>query len=100
MAGTPDPRDSVEIGGVPIAGHADPGTPPRAGDAPPPADASPGGRDKPYLRLWFECSKQYARAYRSPDGSAYLGRCPTCGETIRFCVGPGGSSERFFRVSC
>lgn len=30
----------------------------------------------------------------------YLGRCPKCGLTAKFSVGEGGTSERFFRVSC
>ena len=55
---------------------------------------------KPYLRLWFTCSGQYARAYRSADGRVYFGRCPKCGLTARFPIRQGGTSERFFRVSC
>lgn len=53
-----------------------------------------------FLRLWFECSGQYARAVPTADGSAYVGRCPKCGATSRFEIGPGGTSERAFRVSC
>lgn len=56
--------------------------------------------ERPYLRLWFKCSGQYARAYRSACGSVYVGRCPKCGASSRFRVGAGGTSERFFQVSC
>ena len=27
-------------------------------------------------------------------------RCPKCGKTVSFRVGSGGTSERFFEVSC
>lgn len=71
---------------------------PVPGPSPAGAAAPAGGR--PYLRLWFECSGRYARAYKAPDGTVYLGRCPRCGAAARFPVGEGGVSERFFRVSC
>lgn len=83
----PDPRDTVELGGSS-----------RPSAAPPAQAAAPAAR--PFLRLWFECANQYARAYRSPDGTMYTARCPSCGAPSRFPVGPGGTSERFFRVSC
>lgn len=85
-----DPEDIVEIGGS-AACHG-PGTPRRA-------DPS-GGSARPYLRLWFACANQYARAYKLPCGTAYSGRCPSCGQAMRFAIGPGGTSERFFQVSC
>ena len=89
-----DPRDKVQWSGVQE----------RAGveDDPQESDISspPVAVGTPYLRLWFTCSGQYARAYRSQDGRLYLGRCPKCGGTARFPVGSGGTSERFFRVSC
>lgn len=58
------------------------------------------GAPNSYLRIWFECARQYARAYPNPDSSAYIARCPTCGNSRRFPIGPGGTSERFFRVTC
>jgi hypothetical protein len=58
------------------------------------------GEDRTFLRLWFACSSQYARAYKSADGTAYTGRCPTCQKCIQFPVGPGGTSQRSFTVSC
>ena len=53
-----------------------------------------------YLRLYFQCSNRYNRAYRSADGTRYTGRCPACGKTMNFAVGKGGTSKRFFNVSC
>lgn len=55
---------------------------------------------RPYLGVVFSCSGQYLRAYRNADGTAYAARCPRCGRAVRFTVGPGGTSERFFRVEC
>lgn len=65
-----------------------------------PSSDAPAEGGRPYLRLYFRCSNQYVRAYRNAAGESYLGRCPTCGKTISFAVGPGGTSERFFQVSC
>ncbi len=73
------------------------------GEAAGAGSASPSsgeGAGTPYLRLWFRCAGQYVRAYRQRDGRAYAGRCPKCGGTIRFPIGPGGTSDRAFEVSC
>ena len=82
----PDREDTVELSTSAAPDRASP-------DA-----GNPGGR--PYLRLYFRCSNQYVRAYRNADRESYLGRCPACGKAISFAVGPGGTSERFFQVSC
>jgi len=57
-----------------------------------------GGR--PWLGVLFRCSGKYQRVFRNVDGTAYLARCPTCGKSVRFLVGSGGSSGRFFEVAC
>jgi hypothetical protein len=89
----PDAEDQVDLSpSLHPPGVQHPGTPS------PPTLPAPIGR--PYLRLYFRCSNQYTRVYRNPEGTSYLGRCPACGKTIRFVVGPGGSSERSFIVSC
>lgn len=87
-----DPRDQVELSSRPEAA----GGGASGGQAGPFERAGTGG----YLRLWFDCSKQYARAQKSLDGKSYTGRCPSCGKTMRFVVGAGGTQQRFFRVSC
>lgn len=66
-----------------------------AGDSNPPPR---GGR--PFIGVSFVCSNQYVRVYRNAKGEHYLARCPTCGKTVSFRVGNGGTSERFFEVSC
>ncbi|MEL6497457.1 MAG: hypothetical protein AAF937_00110 [Planctomycetota bacterium] len=58
------------------------------------------GREWPYLRIYFACANQYVRVYRRPDGQHYLARCPKCGMTKRFRVGPGGTDNRFFELTC
>lgn len=84
LIGMPDPRDHVELSSAP------------------PAAAPPGSGSgaRPWLGLHFRCSGQYGRAYRNAEGTAYVGRCPKCGKTVRFVVGEGGTSERMFRVEC
>ena len=85
----PDPRDyKVEIS---------------SGIKPPSPQPSPGGRGgsaeaQPFLSVLFKCCNVYQRVYRSPDGRRYDGRCPKCGRAVRFLVGEGGTSERFFVV--
>ena len=75
-------RDRVEIGGVERGEEARSGSP------------------RPFLGLHFTCSGQYSRASKTADGTAYMGRCPKCAKCVRFAIGSGGTSRRFFEVSC
>lgn len=84
-----DPRDTVDIPGLSL-----PIVQGRGGGM------ASGAGPKPWLMLWFRCAGAYARAYRSRDGSAYVGRCPLCGGSISFPIGPGGTDQRMFEVSC
>ena len=88
---TPDPRDVVEFSFAPRAD---------AGDARATGEDGPAEPAKAFLRLWFTCAGRYGRAYRDRRGSCYLGRCPTCGATVRFGIGPAGTPQRQFQVSC
>ena len=54
----------------------------------------------PWLGVKFVCAGAYLRVYRNRAGTAYTANCPKCGKCIRFRVGEGGSSQRFFEVSC
>lgn len=75
-----------------------------------PLSATPSSRpnepisDHPQVRPWlgvrFVCAGSYQRVYRSPDATVYRARCPKCAKPINFRVGQGGSSQRFFDVSC
>lgn len=58
------------------------------------------GAARPWIQVWFECAGAYQKVFRSKDASRYVALCPKCGKQMKFGVGPGGSSERFFRVSC
>ncbi len=90
MTHVPDPRDTLDLSGRPPTPSDTPAAPARA--------PNPGGT--PYLRIYFSCANAYARAQRTPAGDAYTARCPTCGQTKRFLIGPGGSSERSFVLTC
>jgi hypothetical protein len=85
-----DPRDIVDVSLLPRAATS-------AGDD---VRHPETPRGQTFLRLWFRCANQYGRAYKSASGDCYLARCPTCMKTIRFGIGPGGTEQRFFEVSC
>ncbi len=57
-----------------------------------------GAGARPYLSVHFACCGVYQRIYRNPDQSAYEGHCPKCAKRVRFIVGPGGETARFFTV--
>lgn len=59
------------------------------------------GRElRPWLGVRFKCSGAYVRVFRNTEGTGYTARCPRCGQCMRFKVGQGGTSQRFFEVSC
>jgi hypothetical protein len=58
----------------------------------------PSAPARPFLSVLFACCQVYQRIYRNPEGTAYVGRCPRCGKSVRFVVGEGGTDERNFVV--
>jgi len=74
-----------------------------SGARPPSPQPSPGAGSgktdtRPYVSVLFRCCNVYQRIYRSADGAKYEGGCPKCARPVRFLVGAGGTSERFFVV--
>jgi hypothetical protein len=55
---------------------------------------------RPYLQVYFRCANAYTRVYRNAKGDEYIARCPRCGNSMSFAVGPGGTTRRFFEVGC
>lgn len=72
------------------------------GNSPAGLDTTVGEHDalRPYLGVYFRCANRYVKTFRSVDGSEYVARCPVCAKPVRFRVGPGGTAQRFFEVSC
>jgi hypothetical protein len=61
-------------------------------DTPPPS--APGKR--PFLGIYFECCRVYARVYRRPDQNMYVARCPQCLRAAKIRVGHEGCRQRIF----
>ena len=92
-----DPRDyKLDLGGA--GGAAPSETPDRSGTAAGGASGVKLNTQRPYLSVHFACCGVYQRVYRSPDGTAYSGRCPRCAVPVRFVVGQGGTAARSFVV--
>lgn len=53
-------------------------------------------RSMRFLGVHFACCDVYVRVYLNRDQTAYVGHCPRCAGRVRFAVGAGGTSERFF----
>jgi hypothetical protein len=51
---------------------------------------------KPFLGIRFECCRTYGRIYKNRDGTAYEGRCPSCGMKVRVRIASHGTDRRFF----
>jgi hypothetical protein len=66
----------------------------------PSGQPSVGPMGRPFIQVWFECAGLYQKVFRAVDGSGYAARCGRCGKTINFRVGPGGTAQRTFKVSC
>ncbi len=65
-----------------------------------PIPPSASNQPRPFLGVNFAACRVYGRLYKNRDGSAYEGRCPRCGKSIRVPVGAHGTSQRFFIVDC
>jgi hypothetical protein len=82
-----DGRDVVDIAGI-------------EGTNAPGLSQPQAGAGRPWLSVVFRCARKYVRAYRNAAGTGYHARCPSCGRSVRFVVGTGGTRERFFEVRC
>ena len=51
-----------------------------------------------FLGVHFRCCNVYGRMYKNDAGTAYEGRCPSCGCKVSAKVGPGGTESRFFEA--
>ena len=64
------------------------------------ASQSASGADpmhsRPWLAVYWRCCHVYNRVYRTRDGAAYSGACPSCGKRVRARIGPDGLNGRFF----
>jgi len=84
-----DPQDRVEISWL--------------GDRrdSPARDDRPGQQrePRPWLSIWFNCCRIYARIYRNREATAYVGWCPRCGARVQALIGPDGTDRRLFETT-
>jgi len=67
----------------------------------PRSDTHPTSNEaRPSIGVYFRCANAYQRVFRNAQGTAYLARCPKCAKTMTFRVGPSGSAQRQFEISC
>jgi hypothetical protein len=62
---------------------------------------TPGPEEKkprPFIGMHFDCCNVYRRIYLNRDGTAFFGHCSRCLRPVRLPVGPGGSSDKFWRA--
>lgn len=82
--------DSLEIGGRRV----------RIGAAA--CDAAKSNAAEPastrFLSVWFRCCHVYGRMQRNREHTAYEGRCPRCGASVRATIGEGGTRRRVFEA--
>jgi phage FluMu protein Com len=53
-----------------------------------------------FLGVQFTKCRAYGRLYLNPEGTAYVGRCPRCGQLVRVPIGEHGTTQRFFQAVC
>ena len=83
-----DPRDQVDIDGIP-------------GSQKPGQRKSASGSDvgsRRFLMTWFRCCHAYGRLARNRAGTRYEGRCPRCAAMVSVKIGPGGTDRRIFET--
>jgi hypothetical protein len=73
--------------------------PPQRGAESEARETGTDAQGRPFLGVLFDCCKQYARVYRNPAGTHYLGNCPRCARAVRFRIGEGGQNARFWKSS-
>jgi hypothetical protein len=61
-------------------------------------DADEANAGRKFIGVTFACCNVYNRVYINREGTAYDARCPRCGRSMRFAVGPGGTDQRSFVV--
>lgn len=95
MVDRPEKGRHLDLSCGPDIGTAQPAS---STEGEPPGETADAERRR-FVGVEFECCSVYTRVYINAQGSAYEGNCPRCGRPVRLRIGPGGTTERFFRVS-
>ena len=64
------------------------------------SDASSNTDGRTFLGVNFVNCRVYGRLYKNEVQTAYVGRCPRCGQSFRIAIGRGGTNQRFFQAYC
>jgi len=60
------------------------------------------GSKRKFLGVFFSCCHVYGRLYQNKQGTAYVGRCPSCLRSIKVPIDPNsskGTNRRFFSAN-
>lgn len=63
-----------------------------------PVEENTGADRRRFLGVRFNCCGVYVHVYVNREGTAYEGHCPKCYKQVKFPIGNGGTSHRFFEV--
>jgi len=89
---------NIDVSSEPDGGEAT--SPNRGPDVLPDTTGAAGGTTgRRFVGVHFQCCDAYDRIYVNRDETGYDGRCPRCGRTVHFRIGPGGTDARFFSAS-
>ena len=83
-----DPRDRVDIDGIPDPSESERRT----------SSASDSDEPRRFLMIWFRCCHAYGRLTRNRAGTHYDGRCPRCASPVSVKIGRGGTDRRMFEA--
>ena len=94
-----EPRDILDVTGLPSPGVGSSAARPDSVHGPQPNGIQPHGPlPRGWRSVWFKCCHVYGRITMNRAGTRYEGRCPKCNAAVSAIVGPDGTRRRIFEA--